>query len=121
MALPAAAAAGENVVAAPPGVSECQMETAGHTADLLTNYAAIAEELRSWGDVAGASSMETQVINERRRVRDMSREDPALQRAMSAYKDACKAAVRKDKRQRDLEAQLRARKCSTQECVARAT
>ena len=73
MVPPAAAAAGEAVLAAPPGVSECKMETAEQTFDLLGFVAAIAEELRSWGDVAGASFMELQIMRERRRVREMPR------------------------------------------------
>ena len=45
---------------------------------------------------------------DRRRVREASRTDPAIQQAITAFEDATEAALRKEKRQRDLEAHRRA-------------
>ena len=52
--------------------------------------------------------MENQLVKERRRVREVSRIDPAVQRALTAFEDAREATLRKGKRQRDVEAQRRA-------------
>ena len=51
--------------------------------------------------------METELAKERRRVRELSREDPGVQRALAAYEDARAAALRNEKRQRDVEARRR--------------
>ena len=84
----AAAAAGESALVSPPGLSTSLLQTAEQTSDMMRTYASIAEELRSWGDIAGATFMETQLSKERRRVREPPREDPGFQRALTAYEDA---------------------------------
>ena len=104
---PTAAAVGESVVAAPPGVSERHMGDAERTSDLMKAYASFAEELRSFGDISAAAFMENQLCKERRRVREQSREDPAVQLALTAFEDAQNAALRNEKRLRDLAAQRR--------------
>ncbi len=102
-----AAAAGESALEAPPGLSTSRMETAEQTSELMRTYSSIAEELRSWGDIAGATFMETQLRKEWRRVREVSKEDPGVQRALAAYEDAREATLRNVKRQRDVEARRR--------------
>ncbi len=102
-----AAAAGESPVASPPGQSTSLSQTAEQTSDMMRTYASMAEELRSWGDIAGATFMEVQLNKERRRVRELSREDPGVQRALTAYEDAREATLRREKQQRDVEARRR--------------
>ena len=105
---PAAAAAGESVVEAPPALLEPGMEAAERTSDLMRTYASMAEEMRGWGDVASAAYMENQLAKERRRVRERSREDPAVQRNLVAYEDAREAKERAERRWRDHEAERKA-------------
>ncbi len=100
----AAAAAGESAPASPPGLSTSLSQTAEQTSDMMRTYASMAEELRSWGDIAGATFMELQLNKERRRVRELSREDPGVQRALAAYEDAREATLRREKQQLDVEA-----------------
>ena len=83
---------------APPGVPESHMRDAEQTSDLMRTYASIAEELRSWGDIAGAAYMDNQLCKERRRVREQSQEDPAIQLALTAFEDAQNAALRNEKK-----------------------
>ena len=99
------------MVEAPPGVSERHMRDAERTSDLMKAYASFAEELRSFGDITGAAFLENQLCKERRRAREQSREDPAVQLALTAFEDAQNAAVRDAKRVRDLEAQRREELC----------
>eukprot|EP00959_Pyramimonas_sp_CCMP1952_P275995 5769055-Pyramimonas_sp.AAC.1 len=63
----------------------------------MRTYSSIAEELRSWGDIAGATFMETQLRKERRRVREVSKEDPGVQRALAACGGAREATLRNEK------------------------
>ena len=103
----AAAAAGGSAQVSPPGMSPSLVQTAEQTSYMMRTYESIAEELRSLGDIAGAAFMETQLGKERRRARELSREDPGVQRALAAYEDAREATLRHEKRQRDVEARRR--------------
>ena len=101
------AAAGVSDIALPPGVSEQQMQDAADASELEKAYERIADELRSWGDVCGSAFMELQRDKERRRLRELSKEDADVMEALAAYQDAKAASERKAKRLRDEEARRR--------------
>ena len=80
------------------------MEAAERTSDLMRTYEEMAEQLRAWGDLAGAAFMENQLGKERRRVRESAREDPGVQRALVEFEEAREAQLRREKYEREREA-----------------
>jgi len=84
--------------ALPPGVSEAQSKEARDCSDVMRVYENIAAELRCWGDVKGGAYMELQRDKERKRTRELSREESGVLRALLKLEDDQRAAERKQKR-----------------------
>ena len=69
--------------------------------DIAKVYDNIAEELQGWGDIAGSAYMRIQRDKERKRARELAREDSDVLRSLLDYTAAQEASERKRQRIRD--------------------
>ena len=95
------ASAEPTVPALPDGCNSKQAADARRSEYTANVYEKIADELLSWGDVAGSAYMQMQRDKERKRARELSRDDSELLRSLLDYTAAQEAEERKRQRIRD--------------------
>jgi len=84
-----------------PALAPAEAQAVLEINDVIVVYETVAAELRSWGNVSAAAFIDTQRDKERRRLRELSRDDPDVLKTLLKWQDDLRADERKRKRLHD--------------------